>query len=469
MTGPASSVDGRRAGRRRAGFVFLVVLAAQLLLVAGAGTDIPFQDQWDVEGRRLFPAWQSGEFRPAALFEPHNEHRIFWTRILDLGLFALNRQWDPLVELAAGAVLRAAVAALLAWVLTSAAGRTGRILGAAGVAVAFLPHLAWQNALWGFQSQVYFSAGFAVGAFAVLGQREPTTAQRCAGHALAAASMFAMGAGFLVPVALLGLAALHAVEGRSWREVVRTEAIPALVLLLLAGSLRTEATEHDVLRSATAGQFFSTAGRALAWPHSAMPLAALVLNLPLAAAVIGRLARRRTAAAGEDRILLIGGWVVALAGAMAWTRGGGGEFAAGVPSRYVDFLVLAPLANAWCLAVLLREANERKRAVRRAAAASWGVFLLVGWLGLSAEVMRGLVRPRWRDRDVPVRLAVEFRRTGDEEVFRGQPLLYVPHPTPGVVREVLRDPRLKGALPPSFQPGQPVGPLSRVVRAGLRR
>jgi len=131
------------------------VLILQLLLVARTGTDLPFQDQWDVEGRWLYPAWREGNLHATDLLRPHNEHRIVWTYGLDLVLFAANGQWDPLVQLAAGAVLRAAVAAGLAGLLVRGAGPAGRIWGMAGVALLFLPHLAWQNALWGFQSSVF--------------------------------------------------------------------------------------------------------------------------------------------------------------------------------------------------------------------------------------------------------------------------------------------------------------------------
>ncbi|MES1168545.1 MAG: hypothetical protein ABUL61_05195, partial [Oleiharenicola lentus] len=72
--------------------VFLAVAAAQLWLVAGAGTDIPFQDQWDVEGRGLYPALVDGSLRAGDLLQAHNEHRILWTRVLDVALFAANGQ-----------------------------------------------------------------------------------------------------------------------------------------------------------------------------------------------------------------------------------------------------------------------------------------------------------------------------------------------------------------------------------------
>jgi hypothetical protein len=69
----------------------------------------------------------------------------------------------------------------------------------------------------------------------------------------------------------------------------------------------------------------------------------------------------------------------------------------------------------------------------------------------------------------PVRVARAFQATGDPAVFAGQPRLLVPHPNPEAVRAVLNDPRMQGALPPSLQPGRPMGPLSRAVRWLLGR
>jgi len=100
--------------------IFGFVLVAQLFLVSRIGTDIPYQDQWDVEGRRLYPEWRDGTWHASELLRPHNEHRIFWTKLLDLGLFSANGQWDPLVQLTAGAIVRAAMAALLAGMLARA-------------------------------------------------------------------------------------------------------------------------------------------------------------------------------------------------------------------------------------------------------------------------------------------------------------------------------------------------------------
>jgi hypothetical protein len=451
--------------------VFAGVLVAQWVLVAVAGTDIPFHDQWNIEGQWLYPAWRDGSIRAAEFFQPFNEHRILWTHLLNLGLFTLNGQWDPLVQQSVGAMLRALVAAGLAAMVMRASrcGAVGSGLIAATVTVAFLPHLAWHNALWGFQSHVYFSLLFALVTLGLLGAEEVSGWRRWVGLAAGGAALLAMGAGAFGPVALLGLAAVRAIERRRidaawWRGVW-----PAGVLLAAAVALRVDLGDQAKLHAATVGDFFNAFGRALAWPHTAAPWAAVVMNAPIAWLVGARLARRRRAAAGEDLVLLLGGWAIVSGAAAAWARGGGGEFWAGVPSRYGDFLVLLPLANLWCVVTLAGEAGARWRASGRWVAIGWGAFLAIGWLGLSVEMMQRIILPRMRDREAPVRLAVAFQRTGDAAVFAGQPRLLVPHPNPASVRTVLDDPRMRGALPPSLQPERPMGPWSRAVRWLLGR
>lgn len=441
--------------------VFGLVLVAQLWLVAAAGTDMPFHDQWDVEGRAMYPALRDGTASLTDLFRPHNEHRIVWTHLLNRTLFSLNGGWDPLVQLVAGAFLHAAVAALLAATLLRGLGPCSRWLLGTGVVLFSLPLAGWHNALWGFQSQVYFAGLFALAAFALLAAPAVSTGRMLAGALAALAAMLAMGPGLLVPAALAGGLLLR------WRagHARRRDAVPVAVLALVAWGLHQPVAEHAALHAGSPGQFLTALGRLLAWPHTGQPWAALVLNLPLAVYFGGRLLQRRAAAAGEDFVALLAGWALLVAVGAAWSRGGGAEFAAGVPSRYADFMVLLPLVNAWCVVILAPAAAPKIRW----AAAGWGLFVFIGWLGLSAEVMRGIVLPRARDRDAPVRLVREFQRTGDAAVFAGQPRLLKPHPNPESVRAVLEDPRMRGVLPPSLQPDAPLGPLSRAVRGVLGR
>jgi hypothetical protein len=450
--------------------VFFFVAIMQLWLVARAGTDIPFQDQWGIEGGWLFPKWNEGTLRAGDLFLPLNEHRILWTHLLNLSLFIANGQWDPLVELVALAVLRAGGAATIVLLLGQRRfERRGQTLAAVVVAWGFLPHLAWHHVLWGVESQVSFCVVFSVLALCLLERAERSPWQTGGGLAAGGAALLAMGPGAMVPLPLLGLAALHVwevgrIDRRAWRLVW-----PAGVLLIGALALRTAVPAHAELKAADARQFFAALGRLLAWPHPGQPLAAIAMNLPLLALLSWRVARKRPAAPGENFILAVGGWSAAIALATAWVRGGSPELVAGVPSRYVDFLVLLPLANLGAAVLLAAEAALRWRKTARLLSAAWSVFLFVGWLGLSSEVMRHIVLPRAADREAPIRLARAFQESGNAAVFEGQPRLLVPHPNPAVVQAVLHDPRLRGMLPPSFQPERPLGPLSRAARWLLRQ
>jgi hypothetical protein len=463
------SANGGKKSWMLPAVVGLGVLAAQLGLVAVAGTDVPFQDQWDVEGRGLYPAWLDGTLRAGDLLRAHNEHRIAWTHLLNLGLFAVSGQWDPLVQRVAGAMLRAASAAGLVWLLGKNLGVKARAGVAVGVGLAFLPVLAWHNVLWGFQSSVYFVILFSLGALALLGAPEISGRRRVAGLGMGVAALLAMGAGAFVPVALLGLAAVRAGERRSVTRETLNDVWPALILLAAALALRGEVPENATQRAGSAAQFFATLGHVLAWPHVEQPWAAVAMNAPLALVVIGRMAGRRRGRAGEDFAVLLGGWAWAGALATAWARGGSDEFAAGVPSRYADFFGLLLIANAWCAVALIAEAPEPRRQSARWIAGAWGAFLLIGWLGLSTQMLRRVILPRARDREAPVRLVREFQRTGDAGVFAGQPRLLVPHPNVESVRVVLADPRMAGRLPPSLQPERPMGSWSRAVRWLLGR
>lgn len=454
--------DGPIAGKSRALAAIvaaLLVLGAQLALVAVAGTDIPFHDQWDAEGRGLYPELRGGSASLSTVLAPHNEHRIVWTHLLNRSLFAVNGQWDPLVQLVAGAVLHAAVAGLLVWFLASGLSRGLTWILAMTVTLLSLPLAGWHNALWGFQSQVYFAVGFAVLGFGCLAKQDASVSRCVAGWLAVGASMLAMGPGLLAPVALVAFGLLRFREGTArWPNV-------ALAGLCALGGwfLHTPVAAHVELHSVTLREFVAAFGRMLAWPHTGQPWAALVLNLPVVIVLFRRAVRKAAPTTAEDFALLLAFWGFLIAAGAAWSRGGGGEFGAGVPSRYADFMVLLPLANLGGVFTLVRTARQRWLAV------AWGGFLLIGWAGLSAEVMRGIILPRARDRDAPVRLVREFQRTGDATVFAGQPRLLVPHPNPESVRSVLNDPRLKGALPPSLQPEQPLGPLSRRVRTLLGR
>jgi len=94
--------------------LFLVIVGAKLWLIHAWATPIPYWDQWD-EARLWLKPWLDGNWTWSDLFAPHNEHRIFFTRVLDTLVIQLNGQWDPLLQMTINAFIHAGYACGLAF------------------------------------------------------------------------------------------------------------------------------------------------------------------------------------------------------------------------------------------------------------------------------------------------------------------------------------------------------------------
>ena len=86
---------------------FLVALGAKLWTIQLWATNLPYWDQWD-EARLLFQPWLDGTLSWQNFFIPHNEHRIVFTRLLDLIEVQLNGQWDIYLQTVVNAVIHLA-------------------------------------------------------------------------------------------------------------------------------------------------------------------------------------------------------------------------------------------------------------------------------------------------------------------------------------------------------------------------
>src|SRR2546423_14890598 len=95
----------------------LTIVGARLWLISQYATSLPINDQWGAEGFYLFKPWFEGRLGLTDLLSPHNEHRIFFSRLLALGLTYCNGQWDCLLEIVFDAILCGVIAVLFLAVL----------------------------------------------------------------------------------------------------------------------------------------------------------------------------------------------------------------------------------------------------------------------------------------------------------------------------------------------------------------
>src|SRR5262249_1263806 len=140
--------------------LFLVVFSAKLLLMRENPLTVPYWDQWDAEANRLFVPFHECQLTWPSMFAQHNEHRIFFTRLLSLALLNINKQWDPRLEQVVNASIHALTAVLTAAMFWLATARRRPQLLLVVCALTFALPFSWENTLVGFQSSVYFAILF---------------------------------------------------------------------------------------------------------------------------------------------------------------------------------------------------------------------------------------------------------------------------------------------------------------------
>lgn len=420
-----------------------LVFAGRAWLIGAWGSPVPYWDQWDAEAA-LYRGWLTGGLGWRDLFAAHNEHRIALTRLADLASFALDGRWNPWGQLFLNGALHAATAAALAAVFWPALAPRARAGFVAGLAVLFSATSGWQNALWGFQSQVYFATLLAVGAIAGVALGAPFRRTWWLGWLAALLGLFADAGGLIG--AAVALVVGFAAALTPTRDRRHGWAVLALALVVaLGGMLQVSPAHHDPLRAQSTAQFFGVFARCLGWPQVDCAWAFVLTQLPLAWLALD-LARRRTRPDTMERAAFAFGlYAILHAAAVAYSRGGGLVELRPL-SRYQDPLLLGVAAQ---LYAALRLARLPARP-GRLALVGWLATIAVG-LGLLTEtnLTLHLAYKRAQDRASLAQVRT-YLATSDPTVFARDPAFPGPHPDPQAVVRVLRDPVLHPVLPAAF-------------------
>ncbi|MEO7274564.1 MAG: hypothetical protein ABIX28_17260 [Vicinamibacterales bacterium] len=433
--------------------VFLIVVAAKLMLLRFYPMPVPFWDQWDGEAANLYLPYSSGGLTWRQMFTLHNEHRIFFTRVLAVVLLALNGQWDPHLQIVVNIALHAITAVVLTASLWLAAGR--RWLGwiAITVALAVAPPFALENTLAGFQSAFYFLVLFSALALWLMTTHRPGSGSWIVGWACALATVVTVAGGVLTPVAIAvvsGLAWLA--RPRDWMPRVATAGALGVVAAVGYAAMAPPLPYHDYLKAGTFLAFRVALERALAFPWLLVPRASAVAWLP--AAALGLLVIvRRFKSGGFDRYVLgLGAWVAVQSAAVAYSRGANGAIPA---SRYLDMLSFGFVVNTMALIAILATVRHPKwlRTVGWAAVALWVGVGALGIDRLSDRVLAadGQERRHWmrtyvhnvREFLITDDLGPFLRKTGPQEI---------PYFSAGMLAGWLRDPAIRRLMPASLRP-----------------
>jgi hypothetical protein len=440
--------------------LFLVGLGVKFWLIHRSGSPFPYWDEWNGEAMDTLVPWLQHQFSLTSLFHPHNEHRIVFTRFCELGLFLANRQWDSELEMVFNAFIHSGTIAAFGWLMASLIGKRNWPILWIVLALALVVPFAWENTLWGFQSQFYFMVIFSLLTLWLLGLSEPLSPRWLLGACAAAATLFTMASGFLATVAVVGMTLVEVLKQRqNWRRHLPTWGL--CVAISIAGwLLKPDIGLHHQFQVRSVGKF-------LAWPCSRLAWYALFNLVPLAVLGWMYLRSKNGLKPAEQLILGIGFWVGLQSLAAAYARGRTG----GPPAwRYMDVCSFIMIAN--CLSIVLLATRYRQQlrfpSFWRVFFAVWVFVCLTGLCFLGDQVLHVELPEVVTAQQAKLKVARAFMATDDANALareRYEDLL-----VPVLEEEVrlLRHPAVRAILPACARDALPVLPRENGDPAFIR-
>ena len=423
--------------------LFLVVLGAKLWVVQLYGSPLPLWDQW-YEAELFFRPWLEGHLTWKDFFAPYCEHRIFFTRLLDLSVIKLNGRWEPLLQMTVNAFIFATYACGLACCLWEVQGRKSGWLICFLLAPFFALPYASENTIWAFNSQAYLLAIFSLATLAGLGFGKPGSGWWWFGLITAVLGLFTMASGLLAPAAIAGLAVLRAIKRRRM-DRGNVVALGSCLAVTVLGAFLTVSYEGDrLLRAHNFAEFSSALARNLAWPFFSAPETAGLIILPLALLAVLYFRPSFAESRPAEFLLVLGLWSGLQSIALAYGRGNFGE---AVPaSRYMDKLNVLVIASLFAVVLLSRSSSHARFSTwaGRLLPLIFAAVIFSGLCRVSQIVMVDLLVPTRMMTLVAEERVETFMATGNEQEMLESPTV---RPSPEVALLTLRDPKFRAILP----------------------
>jgi hypothetical protein len=422
-----------------------VIFGSKLLFISHYGSPVPYWDQWDAEAAGLYAPYLDGNLPLSSLFASHNEHRIFFTRIVALGLLNLAGQWDPVLQMVVNAMIHTAAIALLTALLFRVIPEKDHRTLALLTAITFSLPVGWENLLAGFQSQFYFLLLFSFGCFALMTRSKAFSAGWFFGVFLAAAAYFSLSSGTF---AFFAAAAVVALQIRSGERTGRLEWL-SVAVLIAAGCLclmfvRTVAG-HAPLKAHGVGEFLEAFISLAGFPFSAPFKNSIGMKLFLLPLAIGP-ATVLLILTLEDSPRVGGTWLLTAIflfimlqiASISYGRAQG-FFA----SRYLDLLlVLVPVG----FAILSRLGTGRL------ARSGWLFGAMISLIYFAITSSAPQITERGTQSEKQLQNVKAFLATSDVATLQNKPFLEIPYPFAERLAMLLSMPQVRSVLATEIRP-----------------
>lgn len=420
--------------------VLLVIFGIKLVLIDRYGTITPYWDQWNGEGLYIYKPFLSGQLTLQNLIASHNEHRIFFSRILSLLELEAFGVWFPELQMGVNAVIHTAAIGLLLWLLLPALDTAGRMCALFATLILYAVPFGYENTLGAFQSPFYFLFAFSLISVWLFHLDNAFSVRWFAALFFGIASYFNIASGALTILAGFSLCSLQIILGardRSRKELAALAVLLAVVSVELAYIHHVQ--KHDALQTRGLLDFAASFLMLAAWPFP--PILAIIVNAPMVCVLI-KLFRGRPAH-GAYPWLLTGlfFWLGTQWLALVYGRG-----EAVLAGRYLDTLVLGPILNVAALAWLTQSFRDARLATSLALV---GFLLALSYVVAlsSPTVLRGAAAKGERYAKVTATMQA-YLKSGD--IGRLENKAIIPYPDPKRLAQMASDPTIRSILHPGL-------------------
>lgn len=428
----------------------IVIVVPRWYYVENFAVALPFWDQWDAEWVGLLKRWTEGKLAVSDLWNNHNEHRIFPTRLLTLLSFEMTGTWSNLTEIKINVFLGALTPILLIWLMYKSRELFSFrwLVVAVIIAGATFP-LSWENLLIGFQSQFYFLNIFTLSALALAVFRPRDTWAMIVVSILCLLSVVTMASGLITPVAV---AMVYAADGYIKNEWSSKKLIIMTILVILAANgflTMPYIAGHNFLHAQNITEMIKTTIRIMGWPLTDHKLYIGLMWLPALITIPVLLFSHRFT---RFDLLMFGCFIWTGAQVLALAYGRGHELF-DISSRYTEVLHLGLAGNAWFVIRATEEFYLGKKAgiIVRAIGL---IFFAALFISHAKRFPRDIVTMKedHATRLIQTKNVYLYLKTHDKQHLV-KPRMHIPYPNAEKLQTILDDPELLKVLPRSVLDG----------------
>jgi hypothetical protein len=439
-------------------FLAAVIIVPRWYFVEKFALPLPFWDQWDAEGEDVVRPWVEGRFKLSNFWLPHNEHRVFPTRVLTLLCFKLTGFWSNLNEARLNVLIATAIPVFLVWLMRSQKELYGlRWIMLPVIIAQFILPFGWENILVGFQSQFFFLIFFAASGLALAAIKPASVPAFTGLIAISILSILTMASGILLPFTACGVYIFHCL-------LFKTNYAKTLVFVLILGGLAVtgylfipHVEAHTKLHAANLQQFFDGFSRVASWPSKLNRWVAILLWLPALLGIPILIFRRQFR---QFDLFMAACFAWTFAQVLAISYGRGHELAQ-VTSRYSDLLTLGIISISWFSVRLVAAFHDNMR-----------IAFMMTVIGLTFYItLYKMHKLRYQDDLIDmknqhdlmltqIRNVSVYLKTGDSLAL-DKPLFQIPYPNKERLQQMLDLQTYKSVLPSIDQYSSPSDAASK--------